>query len=309
MILPPQLPRAGILLVLGILMGCGNGPAAPRGVLADPLIEKLANKRVAWVAPHADDEVSVAPLLGEACTYRGARCTLLLATDGRAWCPYGPCSSGMDPAAIRIAEHRAAAGILNARAVHLKPLLPNTPDPEGRTSTVLRAWQGSVGDANRIADLFVQALRDIQPDVVIIHDPRHGSSCHPEHLLIPQLVLMALSHSGSAPEVLFSAISTRAEHTLDKGILGPTPFLQEPGLLTYDANRVMPSGETAWNFAVRVTAAYPSQYPPDRVASISQISPGLRRVHLIPAAAVGDRSTSFCSNSDKRATQAAHPGA
>jgi len=309
MILPPQLLRAGILLGLGILMGCGKDPATPRGVPADPLIEKLANRRVAWIAPHADDEVSLAPLLGEACVYRGARCTLLLATDGRAWCPYGPCDSGLDPAVIRIAEHRAAAGILNARAVHLQPLLPNTSDPEGLTSAVLRAWQGAVGDANRIADLFVRALRDIQPDVVIIHDPRHGSSCHPEHLLTPQLVLMALSRSGSAPEVLFSEIGTRTEDTLDRGILGPAPFLQEPGLLTYDANRVMPSGETAWNFAVRLTAAYPSQYPPDRVASIARISPGLRRVYIIPAAAVNDRSASFCGNSDKRAAQASQPGA
>jgi len=50
---------------------------------ADPLVEALAGKRVLWVGAHPDDESTVAPLLGEACRERGARCSFLVATRGR----------------------------------------------------------------------------------------------------------------------------------------------------------------------------------------------------------------------------------
>jgi LmbE family N-acetylglucosaminyl deacetylase len=297
------------LVVLGVFafIGCGSAPGSnpvtppptekPPAARPGPnawVLEELADKRVLWVAPHADDELTIAPVLGEACVHRGARCTLLVTTENTGWCPYGSCRTARDTSALRLAEHRAAGKILNAEPVHLQPLLPNIFLPRGPTRRVRDFWRDAAGGHEPLVDRFVQALNRIQPEVVITFDPRHGTSCHPDHRVTAQLLLEAVARSGSAATVFFVAATTRPEITHGEALSGGP--LVEPGLLTYDASQPLSPTETGWTYVVWVIAAYPSQYRPGTSISAASVEPERQRAYVIPAAAVQDMSQTLCTS-------------
>src|SRR5262249_15706007 len=137
--------------------------ARTRSVRSDEL--PLRNARsIVWVGAHPDDEVVVAPLLAPICRDTPTRCTFIVLTHGGS-------------ADVRADEDRASASYLNALLFHFD-------NPDGTADQ----W-----DANALRSSIATIIRNAGADLVITFDPRHGSSCHPDHRKTAEIVLDAVT--------------------------------------------------------------------------------------------------------------------
>src|SRR5262249_40862161 len=127
-----------------------------------------------------DDESTIAPLLGDLCIERGAQCTFLVATRGES----GSCklNGGCQPdlATVRTQEMRNAAVLYGANLIQW-----DLPDGSSALpNTVLKIWAGISGGDNVLIDRMASAILTANPDIILIFDPRHGTTCHPDHRAI-----------------------------------------------------------------------------------------------------------------------------
>ena len=134
---------------------------------------------VMWVGVHPDDEILLSPLLGRVCAQ--ADCAFLVMTrgeNGRCVLP-GGCG---DLGALRSAEMQRAASLLHARLTQW-----NYPDV---MTDVDVTW--SAGDRAALVARIAEAVAAEHADVVYTFDPDHGSTGHPAHREVGQLVLDAV---------------------------------------------------------------------------------------------------------------------
>ena len=146
-----------LLLVLA-LVWCESGAGRVRGV-----VSRLDSaRRILIIIAHPDDEILVAPLLGQRCVRGGASCAFLVMTNGD------------NP--TRGPEMARAAALFNARLMHWS--LPDV--MTGAAAT----WDH---------DLRVREIGDViateHPDMILTFDPAHGSTGHAAHREVGQLVL------------------------------------------------------------------------------------------------------------------------
>ncbi|HEV3074305.1 MAG TPA: PIG-L family deacetylase, partial [Thermoanaerobaculia bacterium] len=139
-----------ILLVSAALALAASAIAAP-GDSAAPGGDALAvipPGTVLWVGAHPDDEVLLAPLLGELCGAGKHRCALVVATRGENGACRLPGGCHPDLATVRTAEVQAAARLFRARV--LQGSLPDVfgPDP----AAVRRAWADAAGGEDQLLD-------------------------------------------------------------------------------------------------------------------------------------------------------------
>jgi LmbE family N-acetylglucosaminyl deacetylase len=134
---------------------------------------------VMWIGAHPDDELLLAPLLGRTCA--AADCTFLVMTRGEngACKLAGGCG---DLGALRSAEMQSAAASLHARVTQWSYAYTMT--------DVDATW--SAGDRAALVAQIADAVAGEHADVVYTFDPAHGSTGHPAHRAIGQLVLDAL---------------------------------------------------------------------------------------------------------------------
>lgn len=139
----------------------------------------ITGKRITWISAHPDDEVLAGTALTQLCATN--ECLLVVLTRGEAGtCHRTSCRPSL--AAVREEEMRRAAEFLGARLVHL-----SYRDGSGSTpAEVLRAW------TSRAAVDVQRLVGDFKSDLVITLDPRHGSTCHPDHRAVGQLVAEAV---------------------------------------------------------------------------------------------------------------------
>jgi LmbE family N-acetylglucosaminyl deacetylase len=258
------------------------------------LAERLAAGPLLWVAAHPDDDVLAAPLLGDVCSLRGGRCTLLVATRGeRGVCRLaGGCSP--DVGTVREAEMRAAAKVVGATLVQW-----DLPDgAAGSPSGVVQAWESAAGGAASLRERIRAVVEAAAPAAVLTFDPRHGSTCHADHravALLVEEVIVALpalpAHpEDTAPELYF--LETTVGPQAAAGIYHFAPAVPgDPALQLLDASR-------SWPFLLDDAAAQPSQFDPPRLAALAAVPARERQVPVLPAGAVtpGDpRYTALCS--------------
>ncbi len=287
--------RAPALLALVLVLGCGGGSADPPPVDAaadveggadggaqplDPLVESLAGKRVLWIGAHPDDEATVAPLLGEACVERGARCTFLVVTRGDA----GKCklATGCAPdlATFRAAEMKAAAALYGGEVIQW-----DLPDGSGASADdVAKAWAALRGGPDALVEAFRAAIAGVAPDVVITFDPRHGTSCHPDHRAASALAVLALRKLVPSPRALLAEVRFDIDTT--KATIGHVPAVPtDPAMRTYDATRWLPRfGDTGWAFLIAGLRKHPSQFDAPELAAFAAAPATERRVFLLDLA-------------------------
>lgn len=157
-------------------------------------------KTVLWVGAHPDDEIYVAPILAELCKDRKLNCHLLVMTDGgKGHCILeGGCAPSV--AEVRDKEMKLAAEYYGAKLEK-----PNFEDsPAGSPEGVLSAWNDSIGGGNKLLDGITAYVSQVNPDLVLTFDPRHGSSCHLDHRAVGRLVMAAvLNVKGSLNSIFF----------------------------------------------------------------------------------------------------------
>lgn len=225
-----------------------------------------------WIAAHPDDEAVAAPLLSKWCRENGARCTFLVMTRGEA----GICllANGCAPgvASVRSAEAASAAEYFHAAFIQL-----TFPDGGGAMQPL---WRTA---SNDIAGTIAKYIEAAQPDLILTFDPRHGTTCHPDHRETGLLVLDAIQRLPYSPSVYLLETLVRATEE-PSGIRFRSA---SPDAARYDASET-------WNAIIEDMRRHPSQFDASTIAAIQQVPIEERAVFIAPPDAVLDDRTSFC---------------
>ncbi len=284
----PSLRRAPFLVALALAL-----PTALLGAGSDPLAD-IPPGKVLWIGAHPDDEILVAPLLGELCATGRHACAILVATRGE----HGLCrlAAGCHPdlATVRAAELRAAATIYHAQLI--QGSLPDLfgPDPQA----IRRAWADSVGGDDILLQRLAAAIASVAPRTIITFDSRHGTTCHDAHRAIGSLVLAAVARAhpradgaqefvdvAAVPEVFLLESRVRVA-TDDASILFSSALPGDANLLRFDARAPRaPLPGTAWDYLLDDAERQPSQFDATLLASLRAVTPAQRRVDLLRASA------------------------
>ncbi|HEY0782183.1 MAG TPA: PIG-L family deacetylase [Thermoanaerobaculia bacterium] len=233
-----------------------------------------------WIGAHPDDEVILAPLLGELCIEGRHSCTLLVLTRGESGLCRLPGGCAPDVATVRTAEMQAAAALYRARLV--QGTLPDVPGPD--PVAVRRAWAATVGGKDALLDRLAGAIRIAAPRAIITFDPRHGSTCHPAHRAVGTLVLQALARLAAPPPVF--VLQSRVRIAPGGANIALSPAVEGPELLTFDATKSRRGAPgTLWDYLLADAHRQPSQFDATFLASMEAVPTSARRVWLLPAAA------------------------
>jgi LmbE family N-acetylglucosaminyl deacetylase len=207
-----------------------------------------------WIAAHPDDEAVAAPLLSKWCREQNAQCTFVIMTRGEAGGCLLPNGCEPDIATVRSAEAGAASQLFGATLVHLiyrdgGGVLP----PEWGVSSV-----GVTGVIAGLIDTF-------HPELILTFDPRHGTTCHPDHRATGELVLEAVRHISYTPAMYL--LETRVAFE---------PFAirfssATPDALRYDAT-------TTWDAIALDMRRHPSQFDDATIAGIASVPVSERAV-------------------------------
>lgn len=231
-------------------------------------------KSLLWVGAHPDDEVIAAPLLARLCVEEGLACAFLVITRGEA----GQCrlANGCHPdlGSVRSAEMRRSARLFGAQLTQW-----SLPDGGGGAG-----WIAATGSPEALLSQTASLVQAVDPDVILTFDPRHGSTCHPDHRAAGDLVLQAVTRVPRPPTVyLLETVVTGSTTPFTISYApGATPAR---GTIGFDANQSLPSiRQTAWQFTVLASQAHPSQFVPSAVRGLSRFSPKQRVVFAAPAA-------------------------
>lgn len=264
---------------------------AIESITPNSFVKQLSGRTVLWVGAHPDDEAAIAPLLGDLCIERGAQCTFLVATRGES----GSCklSGGCQPdlAAVRTQEMRNAAALYGANLVQWDLSDESTASP----NTILKIWAGVSGGDNALIDRMASVILGANPDVILIYDPRHGTTCHPAHRAIAALALAAVNRLDYRPAAEYLNIpsaSPRTVYLVETRIQSdasgsPKLFsVAVPGdtaMRGYDANQQLPRiKDTAWAYLLLNLQAHPSQFSAADLEAVRSITPESRQVFLLP---------------------------
>jgi LmbE family N-acetylglucosaminyl deacetylase len=210
-------------------------------------------ERILWIGAHPDDEALIAPLIGPRCT-SGARCSLLVMTRGERGVCLLPAGCGGDLGSVRSSEMDRAAAILGA---HLT--LWSFSDV---STDVVASWSAEAGGHDALIERIRGVIAAEKPTVIYTFDPNHGSTCHPAHRAVAELVLEAATVRVILLETAVDA--------------GPDTFAfhaAAPDAVEFNA-------EASWDFLVRDVEAHPSQFSPAQIESLRNEPVEQRRVWL-----------------------------
>lgn len=220
-------------------------------------------KSVLWIAAHPDDEALAAPLLERWCVHEGARCGMLVLTRGEAGACLLPSGCDPDVRTVRSAEAAAASELFGADAI------------------LLRYPNGGAWDHAEVATRIAGYIEAFRPDRILTFDPRHGTTCHPEHRATGRAVLDArLTYE---PEILL--LETRLE-------IRASPFALVFSSATPAAERF--DAAEHWNAVAADMQRHPSQFSSEWIAAVRNVPRADRAVFIAPAATILEQPVSAC---------------
>lgn len=234
--------------------------------------ETTLGERLLFIGAHPDDEVLVAPILGEVCAVRGASCRLLVATRGeRGHCLLpGGCLPNL--VTVRAGEMAAAAALYGA-ALEMWDL----EDGAGSTAElVANRWSTQSGDREALLDRLRATVDSFAPDTVLTLDPSHGTTGHPDHQALGELVLEALANRPG--RLRLATLASRLQW--EPGPSFEPPLVLDRRFLGLDATVERPGGRSGWDFLLENAALHPSQLSAAVLAGLAANPPQLRRIQL-----------------------------
>ena len=251
---------------------------------------------VMFVGAHPDDESLASPVLGQLCVERKRRCVFLVATRGESGRCGLPGGCLPDLASVRSGEMQNAASLFGASLIQWS--LPDVPGPD--VAAVRAAWAATSGSEEALIQQIGGAIAAAAPDTVIAFDPRHGSTCHPAHRALGELVRQALGTLGTAAPAAF-LLETRVTSFQNQSAFQFSSVAPEDlRAFELDGNTPQPDGPglTAWDFLLQDVKAHPSQFGGDALSSLSSVPAADRQVRLLPLSAFGpDPAYSVCDPS------------
>jgi LmbE family N-acetylglucosaminyl deacetylase len=258
--------------------------SAPQPVSPVRIPERLpAPASVMWIAAHPDDEALVAPLLARWCGDERARCSLLIATRGEKGSCHRPDGCLPDLGSVRSGEAAAASQYFRANAILL-----SLPDGGGKAPP---PWDIDAGGSSGLVGMIAEFIRAEQPELVLTFDPRHGTTCHPDHRAVAAVVLEAVKLLREPPAVYL--LETRLE--FDAQPLAPHFRSATPGAIRFDANEPLAvTNGPAWNAVTADMERHPSQFDAAWIAAVASVPAADRAVYLAPSSAILRQPVSTC---------------
>jgi LmbE family N-acetylglucosaminyl deacetylase len=243
---------------------------------ADPF---AGTRSILWLAAHPDDDVVAAPLLASLCRDRLLRCTFVVLTRGE----IGGCllAGGCQPdvATVRSGEMGRASQFFGANLVLL-----NFSDGGGLRDGSAPAWDAQAGGHDKLVTSMASLIKSFAPDVVLTFDPRHGTTCHPDHRAAGNVAKEALSRTGNGAVLYF--LETRLSITTP-----PLRFDFEPsvagatGLYTF---------RSSWNALIEDMQLHRSQFDDAWVEAALQVPDSARSVYVARASDIEAIPVSTC---------------
>jgi LmbE family N-acetylglucosaminyl deacetylase len=272
-----------------------------------PLAEMMAGKRVLLVSAHPDDEGLFAPLLAEVCRFNGATCHMVVAADAKSPGCIVPlkmhdlekCSS------MRRQEVAASAANLNASHEFYGWRDVLSPWNDAGLDRNIHEWAQDMGGRNKLVKRISETLEKFKPDYLLGFDPRHGTSCHPNHRAIVLLAIEAVKQlpTEERPDVWLEsdfAVPTTAPP-------GLAPIIDGFGIVRwpndnvattwYDSNFKLPNGRTTWDYLVDVLRLNSTQFPDVATGKVTPSpTPEHRRVPFVKLADINPTQRGMCES-------------
>jgi LmbE family N-acetylglucosaminyl deacetylase len=263
--LPMKFFQLAILPTFLLLAAAGAGAqdkAAPGVPRTFPGVSS-----VLWVAAHPDDEVLAAPLLSRLCLDEGLRCSFLVFTRGEKGDCFLPGGCRPDLGTLRAAEMARAAQLFHA-GLTLWSLPDSGAAPDGSAGS----WDAAAGSHAALLASLQDVITRTRADLVLTFDPRHGTSCHPDHRAVGGLVLEAISARQKPPVTYL--LETRL---VEQGSPVTIHFLPAAsataGVFAFDGN-------PAWKMTDADVRAHASQFDTRTRRAVSRVPPAERAVFL-----------------------------
>ncbi|MFL6262903.1 MAG: PIG-L family deacetylase [Thermoanaerobaculia bacterium] len=257
--------RASILLLAAAGAGAQD-KAAPGVPRTFPGVSS-----VLWIAAHPDDEVLAAPLLGRLCLDEGLRCSFLVFTRGEKGDCLLPGGCRPDLGTVRAAEMARAAQLFHA-GLTLWSLPDSGAAPDGSAG----AWDAAAGSHAALLASLRSVITQTRADLVLTLDPRHGSTCHPDHRAVGGLVREAISTMQKPPGATY-LLETRL---VEQGSPVMIHFLPAAsagaGVFAFDGN-------PGWKMTNADVQSHTSQFDARLRRAVSRVPPAERAVYLGPA--------------------------
>jgi LmbE family N-acetylglucosaminyl deacetylase len=236
-----------------------------------------------WIAAHPDDEALVAPLLARWCGDGHARCSLLTVTRGEAGACLRPDGCLPDLATVRSGEAGSSSQYFGADAILL-----SLSDGGG---VVPPPWDIATGGSPDLVVTIAGLIRAEAPELVLTFDPRHGTTCHPDHRAVAAVVLEAVKLLSDQPAVYL--LETRLE--VDAQPLALRFRSAAAGAIRFDANELLvATGGPAWNAVAADMERHPSQFDSAWLGAVRSVPAADRAVYLAPASTILKQAASTC---------------
>ncbi len=239
-----------------------------------PLAEETALhgfSKLLWVGAHPDDEIPSSPLLRLLCERSGTQCFFVSLTSGES----GSCeiAGGCLPtlASVRESEYTQMGQYMNGSVT----VLDLADGAAGSKLGVLGNWALQEGGETQLLEKMKTAILAFGPDAVLTLDPRHGTTCHPDHRAAGELALQAAVDLGYPRSALFVVESVIL------GVGGSTTPGFQPAVLA-DENVESISVDGSWMTILDLMGeVYKSQYTAQVVQSVLEIPIGGRTVSIL----------------------------
>ena len=238
-------------VIAALLLVCAPAFARVRGV------QHPQADRILWIGAHPDDESLTAPILGPACRELAKVCSFLVFTHGERGDCFLPAGCG-DLGSLRSEEMQSAANFFRA---HLT--LWSFSDV---MTDVIATWSAEAGNRDMLTARIQSVIAAENPTIIYTFDPNHGSTCHPAHRAVGELVIEAVDGLKPAPHLIFVETIVGDGFSLS-GATAATAFAGD------------------WNYLIDDLQIHTSQFPPDVVDVLRRTPPERQRVWLatIPA--------------------------
>lgn len=239
---------------------------------------------VLWVAAHPDDEVLLAPALAKLCRVEQLACHFLVLTRGEAGVCLRPEGCLPDLATVRSQEMQQAAGLFGAALT-----LWTLPDGGGRAG-----WEAAAGGRPALLARLESFLRELEPDLILTFDPRHGATCHGDHQAAGELLLEARARLNPLPAAFL--LETRVEVAAASAFVRYSPAAgARAGTFGYPATPDVGGVPGTWSFSISAARLHRSQFSAATLRALGRL-PGVERVvYLAPAELVlADDAVATC---------------
>jgi LmbE family N-acetylglucosaminyl deacetylase len=262
---PRLLPTLAALAFLTAAATRGQDKAlAPKGPPTFPGVSS-----VLWVAAHPDDETMPAPLLSRLCLDEGLRCTFLVFTRGEKGVCDLPGGCRPDLGTVRAAEMARAAQLFHARLIQWR-----YPDGGAAANGSAGSWDAVAGSHAALLAALQGVITRTGANLVLTFDPRHGTTCHPDHRAVGALVHEALAAMNQPP--LAYLLETRLITDSSPVALHFLPAaLAQAGVFTFDGN-------ATWKTLEADLQIHASQFDASIRSAVSRVPSTQRAVYLGP---------------------------